>query len=144
MGWRKSSCFCISRLWSMGTILTPLSTKALRRRNVFICIIYNNGYNTEDWRHHPCTTKCRCCQHTVCPNQWEISSWIFCAQCRRIYKGPGCFENHQHAGVPGGKSVCHLYTKCQDSGKVVDVSQQKSRETQVWGIPFHGTRQKEK
>ena len=77
----------------------------------------------EDWRHHPCTTKCRCCQHTACPSHREIISWIVCAQCHRMIKGPECFENRQRAGVSGGKSVCQLYTKCQECGKVVDVFQ---------------------
>ena len=89
----------------------------------YFCLTCKKGYNTEDWRHHPCTTKCSCCQHTACPNQREISSWISCAQCYRMFKGPGCLENHQRAGVSGGKSLCQLYTKFQKCDKVVDVSQ---------------------
>ena len=89
----------------------------------YFCLKCEKSYNTDDWRQHPCTTKCRCCQHTACPNQREISSWILCAQCHRMFKGPGCFENRQCAGVSGGRSVCQLYTKCQECDKVVDVSQ---------------------
>ena len=64
-----------------------------------------------------------CFHHTVCSNQGEISSWILCAQCYRMFKGPGCFENHQRVGVIGGNSVCQTYTKCQKCGKVADVSE---------------------
>ena len=68
---------CVTRLLTgrgQGTILMPLSTKASRLRSLFIFIITvdttmslrrclraktkcEKGYNTEDWRHHPCTTK---------------------------------------------------------------------------------------
>ena len=54
----------------------------------YFCLKCEKGYNTEDWRHNPCTNKYRCCQHTACPNQGEISSWIICAQCHRMFKGP--------------------------------------------------------
>ena len=40
-----------------------------------------------------------------------------------MFKGPGCFENHQRVGVQGGKSVCQTYSKCQKSGKVSERSQ---------------------
>ena len=78
----------------------------------YFCLKCEKGYNTEDWRHHPCTTKC-------CVGD----RWILFAQCLRMFKAPGCFENHQRAGVSGGKSGCQFYTKCQGCGNVVDVSQ---------------------
>ena len=112
----KLLCYLtINWLWSVGTISMPLSTKVLIRRSPFICTITmdtsmsmpaflgrvyfclkcEKGYNTEDWSHHSCANKCRCCHHTACPNQGEVGSWILCAQCHRMFKGPGCFENHQ-------------------------------------------------
>ena len=90
---------------------------------VYFCLKCEKGYNTEDWRHHSCAKKCRCCHHIACPNQGEVGSWIPCARCHRIFKGPGCFENHRRVGVNGGKSVCQTYSKCQKCGKVADVSQ---------------------
>ena len=82
----------------------------------YFCFKCEKGYNTEDWRHHPCENKCECCHHTACPNQGEVGSWILCAQCHRMFKGPGCFENHQRVGVKGGKLVCQTYSKCQKCG----------------------------
>ena len=46
----------------------------------YFCLKCEKGYNTEDWRHHPCENKCECCHHTACPNQGEVGSWILCAQ----------------------------------------------------------------
>ena len=45
-----------------------------------------------------------------------------------MFKGPGCFENHQRVGVSGGMSVCQTYTKCQECGKVADLSQRSKEE----------------
>ena len=94
----------------------------------FFCLKCEKGYNTEDWRHHSCTTKCSSCHHTECPNQRENGSWIVCSQCHRVFKGPGCFENHQRMRVSGGRSVCQAFTKCQECGKVVDRCQQSKGE----------------
>ena len=88
----------------------------------YFCLKCEKGYNTEAWRNHPCENKCKCCHHTTCPNQGEVGSWILCAQCRRMFKGPGCFENHQRMCVKGGKSVCQAYSKCQKCGKVSEQS----------------------
>ena len=95
---------------------------------VYFCLKCEKGYKTEDWRHHSCANKYRCCHHIACPNQGKVGSWIPCARCHRIFKGPGCFENHQRVGVKGGKSVCQTYSKCQKWGKVADVSQGEDRE----------------
>ena len=78
----------------------------------YFCLKCGKGYYTEDWRHYSRATKCSFCHHTACPNQGENASWILCAQCHRMFKGPGCFENHQRVGVSGGRSVCQTYTKC--------------------------------
>ena len=71
----------------------------------YFCLKCEKGYNAEDWFHHSCENKCKCCHHIACPNQGEVDSWILCAQCHRMFKGPECFENHQRVGVQGGKSV---------------------------------------
>ena len=89
----------------------------------YFCLTCEKGYNTEDWRNHSCENKCKCCHYTTCPNQGEVGSWILCAQCRRMFKGPECFENHKRVGVKGGKSVCQTYSKCQKCGKVSERSQ---------------------
>ena len=89
----------------------------------YYCLKCEKGYNTEDWNHHSCENKCKCCHHTTCTDQEEVGSWILCAQCHRTFKGPGCFENHQRVGVKNGKSVCQSYSKCQKCGKVSERSQ---------------------
>ena len=89
----------------------------------YYCLKCEKGYNTEDWKHHPCENKCKCCHHTACTDQEEVGSWILCAQCHRMFKGPGCFENHQRVGMKNGKTVCQSYAKCQKCGKVSERSQ---------------------
>ena len=89
----------------------------------YYCLKCEKGYNTEDWKHHPCENKCKCCHNTACTDQEEVGSWILCAQCHRMFKGPGCFENHQRVGVKNGKTVCQSYAKCQKCGKVSERSQ---------------------
>ena len=71
----------------------------------YYCLKCEKGYNTEDWKHHPCENKCKCCHHTACTDQEEVGSWMLCVQCHRMFKGPGCFENHQRVGVKNGKTV---------------------------------------
>ena len=89
----------------------------------YFCLTCEKGYNTEDWKHHSCDNKFKCCHHTTCSNQEEDDSWILWAQCHRMFKGPKYFENHQRMGVKDGKSVCQAYSKCQKSGKVSERSQ---------------------
>ena len=67
-------------------------------------------------------------QRNVCPNQRENGSWIICAQCHRMFKGSGCFENHQRVGVSGGMSVRQTYTKREECCQVVDLSQRSKGE----------------
>ena len=89
----------------------------------YYCLKCEKGYNTEDWRHHSCENKWKCCHHTAYTDQEEVGSWIQCVQCQHMFKGPGCFKNHQRVGVQGGNSVCQSYAKCQKCGKVSEQSQ---------------------
>ena len=84
----------------------------------YYCLECEKGYNTEEGRHHRCKKKCLSCFQEGC--RGDISSWIYCAYCRRSFQGPGCFENHRRMGPQGGISVCKQYLKCKDCGKMLD------------------------
>ena len=87
----------------------------------YYCLECEMGYKTEEGRHHRRKRKCLSCFQEGC--RGNISSWIYCAYCRRSFQGPGCFENHRRIGPQGGISVCKQYLKCKDCGKM-----QKERE----------------
>ena len=91
----------------------------------YFCLACEKGYNTEDWKHHSCENKCKCCHHTACTDQEEVGSWIQCVQCQRMFKGPACFENHQRVGVQGREvgRVSKRIAKCQKCGKVSELRQ---------------------
>ena len=57
-----------SRHYDVITSMPPFLGRA------YFCLKCEKGYNTEDWRHHSCGTKCSCCHHTACPNQGEDGS----------------------------------------------------------------------
>ena len=96
---------------------------------VYFCLKCEKGYKTEDWRTPLfAQTNIDVAITSHVPIKGRLGSWIPCARCHRIFKGPGCFENHQRVGVKGGKSVCQTYSKCQKWGKVADVSQGEDRE----------------
>ena len=42
---------------------------------LYFCLKCEKGYNIEDWRHHACANKCRCCHHIACPNQGDTINW---------------------------------------------------------------------
>ena len=92
--------------------------------NSYFCDDCNRGYNTDDFKHHPCKGKwCRSCERKDCPDfiaaKQACGSGNYpkpqelCRLCHREFHGTQCYNYHlQRRDNRKKRSICEMVKKC--------------------------------
>lgn len=73
---------------------------------VFFCDSCNRGFNTDDFRHHPCDgARCKACKTIECGTKSHLPS-ILCQECHRHFYDQRCLQLHRDKGL------CQSFIRC--------------------------------
>ncbi|PFX13434.1 putative DNA polymerase [Stylophora pistillata] len=73
----------------------------------YYCDLYNRGYDSEDFRHHPCEgRRCKACKQVACGSKLHPPT-IYCQHCHRHFYDDRCVAFHHAEGI------CKCWVRCE-------------------------------
>ena len=97
-----------------------IASMAAYRNRSYWCHDCKTGY--DDKGRHRCVNGCKACYSGNCLTTDGVNDWVYCADCKRHFKSPACFNNHKRPGTSVAKfgTVCKQYFKCEKCDRVVN------------------------